>query len=179
MSGFFAYFEAPYFVTPLRINGNATESLYRLLKFGAGAHLSVLNCVDGLARVKGRVEVSCVTDSGKDYRDQVVVTPPERTVPSYTITCPAGELITKESNCYGYPVVQCTLPADLCQSVFGGRDESNACTLICIFWGLQLNSRIFPHLFFQLLCHLSVKLQLPMLLWMATHYMIAYLKDRQ
>ena len=112
---FFAHFEAPYFVTPLRINGSAIESLYSLLKFGAGGHRSALNYGSGLARVKARAEVSRVTDSGKGYRDQVVVTPPESMMPSYSITCPAGELITKESNCYGYPVVQYTLPAELCQ----------------------------------------------------------------
>ena len=94
----FAHFEAPYFVTPLRINGNPIKSLYRLLKFGAGGHLSALNYGIGLARVKARVEVSRMTDSGKGYRDQVVVTPPESTMPSYTITCPAGELITKVQN---------------------------------------------------------------------------------
>lgn len=101
---FFAHFEAPYFVTPLRINGSAIESLYSLLKFGAGGHLSALNYGSGLARVKVRAEVSRVTDSGKGYRDHVVITPPESMMPSYSITCPAGELIAKESNCYGYAV---------------------------------------------------------------------------
>ena len=140
---FFAHFEAPYFVTPL-INGSAIESLYSLLKFGAGGHLSPLNYGGGLARVKARAEVSRVTDSGKGYRDQVVVTPPESMMPSYSITCPAGELITKESNCYGYLVVQYTLPAELCQSELGGRDGSNACTLICIFLGLQFKKQDSP-----------------------------------
>jgi len=56
-------------VTPLRINGSAIESLYSLLKFGAGGLLSALNYGSGVARVKARVEVSRVTDSGKSYRD--------------------------------------------------------------------------------------------------------------
>ena len=140
---FFAHFEAPYFVTPLRINGSAIESLYSLLKFGAGGHLSGLNYGSGLARVKARVQVSRVTDCGKGYRDEDVVTPSVRTVPSYSITCPAGEF-TKQSNCYGYPVVQYTLPAELCQSEFGDRVGSNACTLICIFLGFQFKKQEFP-----------------------------------
>ena len=95
--------------------------------------------------MKARVEVSRVTDSGKGYRDQVVVMPPESTMPSYTITCPAGEFTRQMSNCYGYPVVQYTLPAELCQSEFGGRDGSNACTLICILLGLQFKKQVdFP-----------------------------------
>ena len=129
--------------------------------------------------MKARAEISRVTDSGKGCRDQGVITPPESMMPSYSLTCPAGELIAKESNCYGYPVVQYTLPAELCQSELGGRDGSNACTLICIFLGLQFKKQDFSHHYIQLLFHLSGKLQLPMPLWMATLYLIAYLKVRQ
>lgn len=142
---FFANFKAPYFVTPLRINGSSIESLYSLLKFGAGGHLSALNYGSGLARVKARVEVSRVTDSGKGYRDQVVVTPPESTEIPRPTTCPTVD-VPKECNCYGLPVAQYTLPSDLCQSEFGGRDGSNACTLICIFLGLQFKKQKFSSL---------------------------------
>ena len=142
---FFATFQAPYFVTPLRINGSSIESLYSLLKFGAGGHLSALNYGSGLTRVKARVEISRVTDSGKGYRDQVVVTPPESTELSAPTTCLAVD-VPKECNCYGLPVSQYTLSAELCQSEFGGRDGSNACTLICIFLGLLFKKQRFSSL---------------------------------
>ena len=142
---FFATFQAPYFISPLRINGSSIESLYSLLKYGAGGHLSALNYASGLARVKARMEISRVTDSGKGYRDQTVVTPPESTELTPPPRCPTAE-IQKECNCYGLPVAQYTLPAELCQSEFGGRDGSNACNLICIFLGLQFKKRQLPSL---------------------------------
>ena len=40
--------------------------------------------------------------------------------------------------------MQYTLPAELCQSELCGRDGSNACTLICIFLGLQFKKQDFP-----------------------------------
>ena len=112
---FFANFKAPYFVTPLRINGSSVESLFSLLKFGAGGHLSALHYGSGLARVKARVEVSRVTDSGKGYRDQAVITPPESNELPGSTTCPTVD-IPKECSCYGLPVAQYSLPSDLCQS---------------------------------------------------------------
>ena len=142
---FFANFKAPYFVSPLRINGSSIESLYSLLKFGAGGHLSALNYGSGLARVKARVEVSRVTDSGKRYRDQVVVTLPESTELPGPTTYPTMD-VPKECNCYGLPVAQYTLTSNFCQSEFGGRDGSNACTLICIFLGLQFKKQKFSSL---------------------------------
>lgn len=129
----------------LRINGSSIESLYSLLKFGAGGHLSALNYRNGLARVKATVEISRVTDSSNGYRDQVVVTPRESTELSASTTCLAVD-VPKESNCYGLPVAQYTLPAELCQSEFGGRDGSNACTLICIFLGLLFKKQKFSSL---------------------------------
>ena len=52
----------------------------------------------------------------------------------------------QEANVYGLPVLQFTLPAELCQSEFGGRHGSNACTLICIFLGPQFKKHQLPSL---------------------------------
>ena len=75
----------------------------------------------------------------------MVVTPPESTELLAPTTCPAVT-VPKECNCYGLPVAQYTLPAELCQSEFGGQDGSNACTLICIFLGLLFKKQRFSSL---------------------------------
>lgn len=141
---FFCNFQAPYFVTPLRINGSAIESLYSLLKFGAGGHLTGLNYASGIARIKARTEISRATDSGKGYRDEAVVPPLDSTVVAPNI----GQSVNvhRENSCYGLPVTQYTLPSQVCQSEFCGRDGSNACTLICIFLGLMFKKHKFPSL---------------------------------
>lgn len=142
---FFRTFGAPYFITPLRINGSSIESLYSLLKFGAGGHLSALNYGSGLACVKARTEVSRVTDSGKGYRDETLVLSPKNTATASPTSCLIADLV-REANVYGLPVLQFTLPAELCHSEFGGRHGSNACTLICIFLGLQFKKHQLPSL---------------------------------
>ena len=99
----------------------------------------------GLTRVKARVKVTCVTDLGKGYQGQVVVTPPEYTELPRPMTYPTQD-VPKECTCYGLPVAQYTLTSNLCQSQFGGWDGSNACTLICIFLGLQSKKQKFSSL---------------------------------
>ena len=74
------------------------------------------------------------------YQDQTVVTPPESTELTPPARCPTAA-IQKECNCYGLPVSQYTLPAEL-----GGRDASTACSFKCIFAGLQFKKQQLPSL---------------------------------
>ena len=128
---------ADYFVTPLRINGSAIESLFSLLKYGAGGNLTALNYGSGLARVQARTEVSRKTYSGKGYRDDVVMPHPteEHAGQPSSSSSPNAITVIGQNKPYGFSVTEFLFPFSVSQSVLGGRHGSNACTLIAISFG--------------------------------------------
>ena len=129
---------ADYFVTPLRINGSAIESLFSLLKYGAGGNLTALNYGSGLARVQARTEVSRKTYSGKGYRDDVVMPHPTEEhagQPSSSPSSPNANTVIGPSKPHGFSVTEIIFLFSVSQSVLGGRHGSNACTLITISFG--------------------------------------------
>ena len=61
-----------YFISPLRINGSAVESIYSVLKFASGGNLSGLSYGPALGKLIKRKEMDRNKNSERGYRDTVV-----------------------------------------------------------------------------------------------------------
>ena len=62
-----------YFISPLRINGSAIESIFSVLKFTAGGNLSVRNYGSFRGRVITGREVITNSNSERGYRDDIIL----------------------------------------------------------------------------------------------------------
>ena len=74
VSGFFSNV-APngnYFISPLRINGSAVESIFSLLKHSSGGNLSGLSYGPSLGKLVYRKDFYRNKSSEKDYRNVVL-----------------------------------------------------------------------------------------------------------
>lgn len=120
-----------HFISPIRINGSSIESLFGRLKFGAGGHLTALNYRSGLARIQARAEVKRYTDSGKGYRDDDSFDAPSNGSP----TVMKKLSIEGRSKVFNLMVTEYLFPGSISQSSLGGRQGSNACTLIATLVG--------------------------------------------
>lgn len=59
-----------YFITPLRINGSALESIFSVLKHTRGGNLSAIAYPPALGRLISRKSLAQNNNSEKGYRDQ-------------------------------------------------------------------------------------------------------------
>ena len=120
-----------YFISPLRINGSAIESIYSILKFSSGGNLSSLSYGPSLGKLINRKDMIQNKNSEKGYRDVVLNI---SGTAAANVLCSTSNLVIPcqmLSNCH------CifTFPASISQSTIGDRFGSNACTLIAVKFG--------------------------------------------
>ena len=106
------------------------ESLFSKLKFGAGGQLSAMNNGSGVECIQARTGVDRVTAAVKGYRDDPVIAQTTPVLPQSKVTVH----VKGRSKPYGLSVTK-FLFRGLGGGGEGGRDGSNACTLITIFVG--------------------------------------------
>lgn len=134
-----------YFVSPLRINGSAIESIFSVLKFTAGGNFSASNYGSFRGRVITGREVITNNKSERGYRDDV-------TLVSGSFTSSSGGSGTSYSGRLVYDpfglseIKQFCFSANLSQSTIGGRQGSNACTIIASLVGYQFVKLALPEL---------------------------------
>ncbi|XP_068747328.1 uncharacterized protein [Montipora capricornis] len=134
-----------YFISPLRINGSAIESIFSVLKFSAGGNLSASNYGSFRGRVITGREVITSSNSERGYRDDVILI-------SGSITSRIAESGTSYSvqlvydPCGIQEMKQFCLSANLSQSSIGGRQGSNACTIIASLVGYHFVKLDLPEL---------------------------------
>ena len=132
-----------YFVSPLRINGSAIESIFSVLKFTAGGNLSASNYGSFRGRVITGREVITNSNSERGYRDDVILVSG-----SITTSNPQSRysvrLVYDPFGLSG--MKQFCLSANLSQSSTCGRQGSNACTIIASLVGYQFMKRSLPEL---------------------------------
>ena len=109
--------ESGYFIAPLRINGSAIESLFSLLKYGAGGQLSAINYGSGLERIQARTEVARTKCTGDGYRNDAVMPATSNSEHSPA----AVPIVSGRSKAYGFSVKEFLFPSLVCQSVLGGE----------------------------------------------------------
>ena len=134
--------EEGYFIAPIRINGSGIESFFSKLKFGAGGQLSAINYGSGVARIQAKTEVDRVTASAKGYRDESVIVQTTPVLPRSDVAV----LVEGRSKPYGFSVTEFLFPFKISQSSLGGRNGSNACTLIAIFVGNYFLRNMLPNI---------------------------------
>ncbi|KAL9953963.1 hypothetical protein ACROYT_G041447 [Oculina patagonica] len=120
-----------YFISPLRINGSAIESIYSILKFASGGNLSALSYGPSLGKLINRKGMQQNKNSEKGYRDVVLNI--------------GGSAAANVEGCTSNLVIPCqrlsnchcvfTFPTNISQSTVGDRLGSNACTLIAVKFG--------------------------------------------
>ena len=133
--------EEGYFIAPIRINGSGIESFFSKLKFGAGGQLSAINYGSGVARIQAKTEVERVTASAKGYRDESVIVQTTSVLPQSDVAVH----VQGRSKPYGFSVTEFLFPFNISQSSLGGRNGSNACTLIAIFVSNYFLRNILPN----------------------------------
>ena len=71
---FFTYVspDGRYFISPLRINGSALESIFSVLKHTSGGNLSAIAYSPALGRLINRKDLVVNQHSEKGYRDQIL-----------------------------------------------------------------------------------------------------------
>lgn len=120
-----------YFISLLRINGSALESIYSILKFSSGGNLSALSYGPSLGILINRKDMIQNKNSEKGYRDVVLnisgtaVANVAGSTSNLVIPCP------RPSNC----LCIFTFPTSISRSTVGDRFGSNACTLIAVKCG--------------------------------------------
>ena len=125
-----------YFISPLRINGSAIESIFSVLKFTAGGNLSASNYSSFRGRVITGREVITNSNSERGYRDDIIMvsgsvssgSEGSSSRPSYSVRLVYDPFGINE-------IKQFSFSANLSQSTIGGREGSNACTLIASMVG--------------------------------------------
>ena len=132
-----------YFVSPLRINGSAIESVFSVLKFTAGGNLSATNYGSFRGRVITGREVITNSNSERGYRDDVILVSgsisPSNPESRYSV-----RLVYDPFGLSG--IKQFCFSANLSQSSICGRQGSNACTIIASLVGYHFIKRSLPEL---------------------------------
>jgi len=153
-----------YFISPLRINGSAIESIFSVLKYTAGGHLSASNYGSFRGRVITGREVVTNSNSERGYRDDVIhvsgsLTPSiSGSKASYSV-----RLVYDPFGLSG--MKQFSFSGNLSQSSIGGRQGSNACTIIASLVGYyfiklglpELSSSILPSQWFDAIVNSMVE----------------------
>ena len=123
--------DGKYFISPLRINGSAIESIYSVLKFASGGNLSALSYGPALGKLINREDMIQNKHSEKGYRDVVLNTSgldgANVSGSIANISVPSQKLSSS--------VCIFSFPADIAQSTVGDRQGSNACTIIAVKFG--------------------------------------------
>ena len=132
-----------YFISPLKINGSAIESIFSVLKFTAGGNLSASNYGSFRGRVITGREVITNSNSERGYRDDVILvsgsvtSSSEASRMSYSVRLIYDPFGLNEMK-------QFCFSANLSQSTIGGRLGSNACTIIASLVGYQFVKLALP-----------------------------------
>ena len=114
--------------SPLRINGSALESIFSVLKHTSGGNLSAIAYSPALGKFINRKDLVVNQHSEKDYRDQIL------NIDGQSIITTDNQISVKCSNvCRS--LCQFSFPATIAQSSLGGRQGSNACTIIAVRFG--------------------------------------------
>ena len=116
-----------YFISPLRINGSAIESIYSILKFSSGGNLSSLFYGPSLGKLINRKDMAQNKNSERGYWDVVLNI---SGTAAANVACSTSNLVTP---CQRLSKCLCifTFPTSISQSTIG----SNACTLIAVKFG--------------------------------------------
>ena len=117
-----------YFISPLRINGSALESVFSVLKHSSGGNLSALSYGPSLGKLiyrKGEVEKN--KHSEKGYRDVTL------SVDGIDDTDSSRVVLSR--TCISRNIVKFQFPERISQSTVGDRQGSNACTIISVVFG--------------------------------------------
>lgn len=136
-----------YFISPLLINGSAIESIFSVLKFTAGGSLSASNYGSFHVRVINGREVITNSNLEHGYRDDVILVSGSIT----SSTCTAGSGVSYSVRLVYDPfgiqeMKQFCLSGNLSQSTIGGRQGSNACTIIVSLVGYHFVKLGLPEL---------------------------------
>ena len=116
-----------YFISPLRINGSALESIFSVLKHTSGGNLSAISYSPALGRLISRKGLTQNKHSEKGYRDINLNINGESTSTESQISI----LCTNVSS----SLCKFVFPSTIAQSTIGGRQGSNACTIIAVKFG--------------------------------------------
>ena len=136
-----------YFISPLRINGSAIESIFSVLKFTAGGNLSASNYGSFRGRVITGREVITNSNSERGYRDDVILVSGSITSSTCTAGSGASYSVRLVYDPFGIQEIkQFCLSANLSQSTIGGRQGSNACTIIVSLVGYHFVKLGLPEL---------------------------------
>lgn len=134
-----------YFISPLRINGSAIESIFSVLKYTAGGNLSASKYGSFRRQVITGWEVITNSNSERDYRDDIILV-------SGSFTSSSGGSRMSYSVRLVYDpfglseIKQFCFSANLSQSTIGGRQGSNVCTIIALLVGYQFVKLTLPEL---------------------------------
>ena len=109
----------------MRINGSALESIFSVLKYGSGGNLSAISYGSSLGKLINRKDQARNRYSEKGYRDVVLNIDGQSLSNNLEIKC------KRLSNCH----CRFEFPASVSQSRVGGREGSNACTIIAVKFG--------------------------------------------
>ena len=123
--------DGKYFISPLRINGSAIESIYSVLKFASGGNLSALSYGPALGKLVNRKDMVQNKYSEKGYRDVTLnVSGSHGGNVSTSITNVAvhSQKLSNSLSIFSFP-------ANVAQSTVGDRQGSNACTIIAVRFG--------------------------------------------
>ena len=134
-----------YFISPLRINGSAIESIFSVLKFTAGGNLSASNYGSFRGRVITGRDVIINSNSERGYRDDIIL------VSGSFASSDGGSRMSYSVRLVFDPfglseIKQFCFSANLSQSTIGGRQGSNACTIIASLVGYQFVKLALPEL---------------------------------
>lgn len=136
-----------YFVASLRINGSGIESLFSLLMFSAAGNLSASNY--GSIRGRGITgkEVVMNSNSEKGYRDDRILISGSLDNGKFSVTSSLSSSVRVVFDPFGLDgVKEIRFSSNLSQSAIGGRQGSNACTLISLLMGYHFQRSILPQL---------------------------------
>ena len=119
--------DGKYFISPLRINGIAIESIYSVLKFASGGNLSALSYGPALWKLINRKDMAQNKYSEKGYRDVLL------NISGGDGANISGSIINAKN--YQVHTVFFSYPDSMSQSTVGDRQGSNTCTIIVVKFG--------------------------------------------
>ena len=129
--------DGKYFISPLRINGSAIESIYSVLKFASGGNLSALSYGPALGKLINRKDMIQNKYSEKGYRDVVL------NISGLVGANVPGSITNMSVDSQKLSSSLCifSFPGNIAQSTVGDRQGSNACTIIAVKFGNYCNQQ--------------------------------------
>lgn len=136
-----------YFIAPLRINGSGIESMFSLFKFCAAGNLSANNYGSIRGRVITGKEVVSNSNSGRGYRDDRILVSGNLQQSETSAGSRVAYSVRVVFDSFGLDrVKEFRFSYNLCQSSIGGRQGSNACTLIVLLVRYRFVTSSLPQL---------------------------------